>query len=87
VSFDYLANLRKLKKNFFGGWAGVMKREVLINEKPNQGIWETKKVGNSWSRQLAHRWQQGCQPYTLAELYSPETFLFRFWYSFLLEAE
>jgi hypothetical protein len=22
VSFDYLANLRKLKKNFFEGWAG-----------------------------------------------------------------
>jgi hypothetical protein len=25
VSFDYLANLRKLKKNFFEGLAGVMK--------------------------------------------------------------
>jgi hypothetical protein len=27
VSFGYLANLRKLKKNFSEGWAGVMKRE------------------------------------------------------------
>jgi hypothetical protein len=26
VSFDYLANLRKLEKDYFGGWAGVMKR-------------------------------------------------------------
>jgi hypothetical protein len=26
VLFDYLVNLRKLKKNFFEGWAGVMKR-------------------------------------------------------------
>jgi hypothetical protein len=26
VSFDYLANLRKLKINFFEGWEGVMKR-------------------------------------------------------------
>jgi hypothetical protein len=42
VSFDYLANLRKLKKNLFVGWAGVMKRGVLINEKPNQGVREKK---------------------------------------------
>jgi hypothetical protein len=33
------------------------------------------------------RWQQGCQPYTPASLYSPETLFFCFWYSFLLEAE
>jgi hypothetical protein len=41
VSFDYLASLRNLKKTS-GGWAGVLKR----NEKPNQGVWERKKVGN-----------------------------------------
>jgi hypothetical protein len=45
VSFDYLANLRKLKKNFFEGWAKVMKRGVLKNEKPNPGLRERKKVG------------------------------------------
>jgi hypothetical protein len=33
VSFDYLANLRKLKKR------------TLINEKPNQGVREGKKLG------------------------------------------
>jgi hypothetical protein len=42
--FDYLANLRK--KKLFEGWAGVMKRGVLINEKPNQGYGKEKKVGN-----------------------------------------
>jgi hypothetical protein len=48
VSFDYLVNLRKLKKNLFEGWAGVMKRGVLINEKPNQRerkkVWDTLGV-------------------------------------------
>jgi hypothetical protein len=39
VSFDYLANLRKIKKkNFFEGWAGV-----LINEKHDQGVRERKE--------------------------------------------
>jgi hypothetical protein len=35
------------------------------------------------SRQSAHRWWQGCQPYTLAALYPQEDS----WNSFLLEAE
>jgi hypothetical protein len=40
------------------------------------------------SRQSAHRWWQGWQLYAPAALYSPETLLcFRFWHSFLLEAE
>jgi hypothetical protein len=39
------------------------------------------------SRQSAHRWWAGCQPYAPAALYSPETLFFYFWYSFLLEAE
>jgi hypothetical protein len=38
VSFDYLANLRKLKKNFFEGRAGV-----LIYEKRSQGVREKNK--------------------------------------------
>jgi hypothetical protein len=29
----------------------------------------------------------GCQPQALAALYSPETLLLGFWYSFLLEVE
>jgi hypothetical protein len=37
VSFDYLANLRKLKKIFL--------MDGLINEKPDQGVRERKKVG------------------------------------------
>jgi hypothetical protein len=45
VSFDYLANLRKLKKKF-GMGGGNEERGVLINEKPNQGVRERKKVGN-----------------------------------------
>jgi hypothetical protein len=41
VWFDYLANLRKFKKkNFFEGRKGL-----LINEKPNQGVRERKKLG------------------------------------------
>jgi hypothetical protein len=39
------------------------------------------------SRQSAHRWRQGCQPYAPAALYFPEALFFYFWYSFLLEAE
>jgi hypothetical protein len=39
------------------------------------------------SRQSAHRWRSGCQPYASAALYSPETLFLCFWYSFLLEAE
>jgi hypothetical protein len=39
------------------------------------------------SRQSAHRSRQDCQSYGPAALYSPETLFFRFWYSFLLEAE
>jgi hypothetical protein len=27
------------------GGGGVMKMGVLVNEKPNQGVWERKKVG------------------------------------------
>jgi hypothetical protein len=50
VSFDYLANLRKLKKNYFEGWAGVMKRGGTHTEKLNQGVWERKKVGIHWPR-------------------------------------
>jgi hypothetical protein len=42
VSFEYLANLRKFK-NLFERWAGVMKRGVLINEKPNEGGTVEKK--------------------------------------------
>jgi hypothetical protein len=40
------------------------------------------------SRQSAHRWRYGCQPYALAALHSPETLLFScLWYSILFEAE
>jgi hypothetical protein len=45
VTFDYLANLRKLKKKLFEGWAGVRREGVLINERPNQGIRERKMFG------------------------------------------
>jgi hypothetical protein len=35
-------------------------------------------IRKSWHivRQLAQRWQYGCQPYAPAALYSPETFMF-----------
>jgi hypothetical protein len=36
------------------------------------------------SRQLAHRWSYGCQPYAPAAIYSQEIF---FCFCFLLEAE
>jgi hypothetical protein len=76
VSFDYLANLRKLKKKtILEGWAGVMKRGVQINEKPNQGVRETKKVGMRCSRQSAHRWRLGCQPNAPVAFYSQEDLL------------
>jgi hypothetical protein len=59
---------------------GNEERGVLINEKPNQGIWESKKVGNR--SQMAVRLSALC----VGHLYSLETF-FCFWYSLLLEAE
>jgi hypothetical protein len=39
------------------------------------------------SGQSAHRWQQSCQPNAPAAIYSPETLFFRFWYSFMSEAD
>jgi hypothetical protein len=48
------------------------------------GLWDVKDP--TLYRQYAHRWRQGCQPYALAPLSSPETF-FCFRYLFLLEAE
>jgi hypothetical protein len=48
------------------------------------GSWDVKDP--TLSRQSAHRWRLGCQPYAPAALCSPEIF-FCFWYSFLLEAE
>jgi hypothetical protein len=44
-------------------------------------FWDIKVP--TFSRQFAHRWWWGCQPYTLAALYPREDA----WYSFLLEAE
>jgi hypothetical protein len=45
VSFDYLRSLRKLKKKI-EEWAGVM------NEKPNQGVRERKRIHFLDSRKL-----------------------------------
>jgi hypothetical protein len=39
--------------------------------------------GPTFSRQSAHRWRWGCQPYAPAALYPQEDS----WYSFLLQAE
>jgi hypothetical protein len=53
------------------------------HDKPPIGLWDVKDP--TLSRQSAHRWWQGCQPYAPAALHSSETFLlFCFWYSFLL---
>jgi hypothetical protein len=41
----------------------------------------------TFSRQRLTDGGKGCQPYTPAALYSPETIFLCFWYSFLLEAE
>jgi hypothetical protein len=49
------------------------------------GSWDL--ADHMLSRQSAHRWRQGCQPYALATFYDPETLLSCYWYSFLLEAE
>jgi hypothetical protein len=49
------------------------------------GLWDVKDP--TFSRQSAHRWRRGCQPYAPTALYSPETLFVCFWYSFLLEAE
>jgi hypothetical protein len=51
----YGDNHKKIKKKVFKGWAGVMKRGVLINEKPNRGVRERIKVGIHWSRQSVYR--------------------------------
>jgi hypothetical protein len=47
VTFDYLANLRKLKKNFFEGWAGVMKRGVLIKKSLIKEYWRGKRLSSA----------------------------------------
>jgi hypothetical protein len=39
---------------------------------------ESRKYGQLWSRQSAHRWWQGCPPYAPATIYSPETLFFCF---------
>jgi hypothetical protein len=48
---------------------------------------EALRVGRGWGSHIfknsAHRWRQGCQPYTSAAFYPQEDS----WYSFLLEAE
>jgi hypothetical protein len=49
------------------------------------GFWDVEDP--TLSRQSAERWRQGCQPYAPAALCSPDTLLFCFWYSVLLEAE
>jgi hypothetical protein len=49
------------------------------------GLWDIEDP--TLSRQSAHRWRHGCQPYTPADHYCPVTSLLSFWYSFLLEAE
>jgi hypothetical protein len=45
------------------------------------GLWDVKAT---LSRQLAHRWRHGCQPYAPATIYSPQTLFFCFWYSFFV---
>jgi hypothetical protein len=42
VSFDYLANLRKLKITFLSDGRVIEEKGVLINEKPNQEVREKK---------------------------------------------
>jgi hypothetical protein len=44
VSFDYLANLRKLKKKTFFLGMGGGNEEIRGNEEANQGVRERKKV-------------------------------------------
>jgi hypothetical protein len=45
------------------------------------GLWDVEAP--TFSRQSAHWWRWGCQPYALAALYPQQNS----WYSFLLEAE
>jgi hypothetical protein len=45
------------------------------------GLWDVEAP--TFSRQSAHRWRSGCQPYAPAAHHPQEYF----WYSFLLEAE
>jgi hypothetical protein len=48
------------------------------------GFWDVEDP--TLSRQSARRWLWGCEPYAPAALYTSETILFLFWYSFMLEA-
>jgi hypothetical protein len=64
-------------------WIAVRKTTPCSKPCRPIGLWDAKDP--TLSRQSAHRWRWGCQPYAPAALYSPET-LFCFWYSFLLEA-
>jgi hypothetical protein len=45
------------------------------------GLWDVETP--TFSRQSAHRWRWGCQPYSPGALYIQEDS----WYSFLLEVE
>jgi hypothetical protein len=54
--------------------ANLSKKQNYSGNMPWRPIefWDVKDP--TFSRQSAHRWQSGCQPYAPAVLYSPETF-------------
>jgi hypothetical protein len=62
-------------------------RRLHITEEnyPRNGLWDIEEP--TLSRQSAHRWQEGCQPYVSAAALLPRKIFFCFWYSFLLEPE
>jgi hypothetical protein len=62
-------------------WKGKKKEEKKLTGYGGPQDWDVEAP--TFSRQSAHRWQCGCQPYTPAALYTPEYS----WFSLLLEAE
>jgi hypothetical protein len=64
-------------------WTVLVCKGKVIPVQTVEALTVVRGSGTHIFRHSAHRWQQGCQPYTLAAFYPQENF----WYSFLLEAE
>jgi hypothetical protein len=71
--------------NIFDDLIWIVKAIICNRPLSHMGLWDVKFP--TLYRQSAHRWRHSCQPYAPAPLYSTETLVSCFWYSFLLEAE
>jgi hypothetical protein len=80
ASFPATAEIKQWDGATISGTYFEKKRKYIPHNRPWRtiGLWDVKDPALFW--QAAHRWQQGCQPYASAALYSPETLFFCFWF-------